>query len=373
MAKNMILVNQLKIPKNATKYVQECLDTSWISSQGKYVKLFEKKFANYLGVKYATTTNSGTSALHLALLILGIGPGDEVILPASTIGACYFAIWYVGAKAIPIDADPITYNIDPNLIEKKITDKTKAIMMVHLFGHPCDINPIKKIAKKYKLKIIEDASQAHGAEYKNKKIGSFGDIACFSFYANKIVTTGEGGMVVTNNKQYWQQAINLKTLAPSKKSKFIHSQIGYKYLMTNLQAAVGLASLEKIRQSIAYKRKIVKLYQQNLKDIPGLILPTEQKYAVSVYWMYAVLIDEKKFGMNRNKLMKILEKKYGIQTRTFFYPPNVAFKKMDLYQDEQFPVAERIGKEGLYLPSGLGNTIDEIKFVCEKIVEINNF
>lgn len=366
----MILVNQLKIPKNSKKYLQECLDTSWISGQGKYVELFEQKFAQYLEVKYATTTNSGTSALHLALLALKIGPGDEVILPASTIGSCYFAIWYVGAKAIPIDVDPLTYNLNPRLLEKNITKKTKAIMIVHLFGHPCDISPIIKIARKYKLKIIEDAAEAHGAEYKNKKVGSFGDIACFSFYANKIVTTGEGGMLVTDNKKYLREAINLKNSAPTKKSKFIHQQIGHRYAMTNLQAAVGLASLEEIKESIIYKRKIANFYHQELKNIPGLILPIEQKYAKNVYWMYAVLVNEKKFGMSRNKLMEILQKKYKIQTRTFFYPPNIAFKKMKLYQNKKFPVAKKIGQEGLYLPSGLGNTVNDLKITCRALNKI---
>lgn len=372
MGKNMILVNQLKIPKNAEKYIQECLNTSWISSQGKYVELFEKNFAKYVGVKYATATNSGTSALHLALLALKIREGDEVIVPASTIGSCYFAIWYVGARAIPIDAEPNTYNINPELIEKNITAKTKAIMMVHLFGHPCNIDPIKKIAKKYKLKIIEDAAESHGAEYKGKKTGSFGDVACFSFYANKIVTTGEGGMLITNNKKYWQRSVNLKTLSPTKESKFIHSQIGYKYLMTNLQAAMGVASLEEVEKSIVYKRKIASFYHQKLKNINGIILPSEEKYAKSVYWMYAVLIDQKRFGIDRDELMKILKEKYNIQTRTFFYPPNIAFKKLDLYLNQKFPIAEKIAKQGLYLPSGLGNTLKEIRFVCQSIIEIKN-
>lgn len=368
----MILVNQLKVPKNAKKYIQECLNTSWISSQGKYVELFEKNFAKYVGVKYATTTNSGTSALHLALLALKIGEGDEVIVPASTIGSCYFAIWYTGARAVPIDVDPNTYNINPELIEKNITSKTKAIMMVHLFGHPCNIDPIKKIAKKYKLKIIEDAAESHGAEYKGKKTGSFGDVACFSFYANKIVTTGEGGMLITNNKKYWLRAVNLKNLSPTNESKFIHSQIGYKYLMTNLQAAMGVASLEEIEKSIVYKRKIASFYYQKLKNLTGITLPSEEKYAKSVYWMYAVLIDKKRFGIDRDKLMEILKEKYNIQTRTFFYPPNIAFKKLDLYANQKFPIAEKIAKQGLYLPSGLGNTLKEIRFVCQSIIEIKN-
>lgn len=367
----MIPVNRPKLSANTKKYVLECLSTGWISGVGKYVDLFEQKFAQFVGVEYAITTNSGTTALHLALLSLGIKKGDEVILPASTIGSCFFAIWYCGAKAVPVDVDPITFNIDPQLIEAKISSKTKAIMVVHLYGHPAPMDEIMKIAKKHKLKVIEDAAQAHGAEYKGKKAGSIGDVGCFSFYANKIVTTGEGGMVVSNNKGIYQRAKQLKGLNCRPDKRFVHLGIGYRYDMTNNAAAIGLASLEDIDSALEKKQKMANFYTNKLSNISGLTLPVQLSGCSNVYWMYAVLVNEKKFGMSRDQLMKELAQKYQIQTRSFFYSPQIAFKSMKKYQDESFPVATMIGEEGLYLPSGVGNNLNEFKKVIDAIKELS--
>lgn len=367
----MLLVNQPKIPKNAELYLKDCLRSTWISSEGKYINKFENAFAKYIGTKYASTTNSGTTALHLALLALGIGKNDEVLLPALTIGSCYFAIWYTGAKAIPIDSEPNTYNINPKLIESKITKDTKAIMVVHLFGHPCKMDEILKIASKYKLKVIEDAAEAHGAEYNGNKVGGLGDIGCFSFYSNKLVTSGEGGMVVCNNKKYYNEINRLKSLNFFPSRKFTHRAIGYKYVMTNLQAAVGLASLEEISHSIKKKMEIVKQYNAELIDIPGITLPSQEPYGKSVYWMFAILVKKNIFGISKRKLMLILRKKYGIQTRDFFFPPQIAFKTMKMFQNQSFPIAEQISKQGMYLPSGVGTKISEIKTVCKAIREIS--
>lgn len=368
----MILVNQVKIPKNAKKYLNNCLDSTWISGQGKYVELFEQKFAKYIGRKYAVTTNSGTSALHLALLALDIKMGDEVILPALTIGSCYFAIWQTGAKAIPVDVLPDTYNINPVLIEKAITNKTKAIMPVHLYGQACAMDEILKIAKKYKLKIIEDAAEAHGASYKNKKLGNFSDLSCFSFYANKIVTTGEGGAALTNNKKIYEKMKDLKSLNFTKHKRFIHQGIGYKYEMSNLEAALGLASLEEIDKNLSFKDKMANFYDQQLKNIPGIIIPQRKAKSKSSYWMYAILINKYQFGINKRKLMEILNKKFNIQTREFFYPPQIAFKKINLYTNENFPIAKKLSAQGLYLPSGLGNTMEDFKKVVIAIKQIHN-
>lgn len=367
----MISVNQVKIPANAQKYVLDCLNSTWISGQGKYVDLFEEKFANYVGKKYAVSTNSGTSALHLALMALNISEGDEVILPALTIGSCYFAIWQTGAKAIPVDVDEKTYNIDPCLIEKAITKKTKAIMVVHLYGLACNMDEILAIAKKHHLLIIEDAAEAHGASYRGQRLGSFGDIACFSFYANKLVTTGEGGAVLTNNKRVYQKMRDLKNLNFVKNKRFTHQGIGYKYEMSNLEAALGLASLEEADKSLNFKQQMAELYDQELKNIPGIVIPHQNQSSISSYWMYAILIKRAEFGLNKNQLMQILSKDFDIQTREFFYPPQLSFKKMGLYQKEKFPVATKLNLEGLYLPSGLGNNMAEFKQVTSAIKKIH--
>lgn len=367
----MIPVNRPHIPTRARPYTSQALKSGWISSQGSFIDRFEKKFADFLGVKYATTTNSGTTALHLALLVLGIGPGDEVILPALTIGSCYFAIWYLGATAVPVDVDPQTYNLNPALVEAAVTKHTKAIMPVHLYGHPCDMDQILTIAKNHDLKIIEDAAEAHGALFKGKKAGSFGHVSCFSFYANKIVTTGEGGMLVTNNKKLYDLAVKLKNLNFNPKKRFLHDGIGYKYVMTNLQAAVGLASFEELDRSIAYKHQIAAIYQSHLSSISGVTLPFQADWARSVYWMYTILIDESRFGLSRNQLATILQNRYHIQTRDFFYPPQIAFKKLNLFQDATFPIATKLARQGLYLPSGLGTTLKEIRQVCDAIHTIH--
>jgi perosamine synthetase len=363
-----IPVNRPKIYADTFGFVKRSLNSGWLSSEGPFVKQFESEFASYLSVPFASSTNSGTAALHLAVAALGIGPGDEVIVPALTIASCYFAIWHVGATAVPIDADPEIYCINPNLIERAITKRAKAIMAVHLFGHPCDMDPIMKIAKKHHLYVIEDAAEAHGAEYKRKKVGTIGDIGIFSFYANKIVTTGEGGMVVTKTSSLIKKMNALKTLHHSRE-RFIHDGIGYNYLMSSLQAAVGLSSLKHIQSSIDYKEKMAKLYKTHLSTTAGLILPTEKPWAKSVYWMYAVCINTDKTKLKRQAVMEAL-KKQGIQTRPFFYPPNRAFAKMGLYKDTHFPVAERLAKNGFYIPSGLGNTPQEFLTVAQTLSKI---
>jgi perosamine synthetase len=367
----MIPVNEPLIAKNAEKYVLDCLKTGWISSAGAYIEKFEKDFARFLGVKYAVTTTSGTTALHLALLTLGIGPGDEVIVPALTMIASISAICYVGAKPVLVDSEPETGNLNPDKIEEKITKRTRVIMPVHLYGHPADMDPIMRIAKKYKLDVLEDAAEVHGAEYQGKKAGSFGKINCFSFYANKIVTTGEGGMVVTDNKQLADKARSLKDLAHSKKRRFLHDELGYNFRMTNIQAALGLAQLEEIERFIKIKRGMAKLYGQLLKDVQGIRLPVEKKGVKNVYWMYAVLIDPKGYGLNRDKLMIELGKR-GIGSRSYFIPAHKQpfLKKRGLFKDERYPVAEELSMKGMYLPSGLAITESQIRTVVKTIKEI---
>lgn len=352
-------------------YLRRCYDENWYSSEGPLVTEFEHRFADFLNVPYATATNSGTTALHLAIACLGIGPGDEVILPALTIASCYFAVWYAGATAVPVDVDPDTYTIDPARIKEAITEKTKAVMVVHLFGHPCDMDPIMELSRKHGLAVIEDAAEAHGALYKQRPAGTIGDIGIFSFYANKIITTGEGGALVTRDPRIYKRAASLKTLNHSP-VRFIHRGIGFNYVMSSMQAAVGLASLAHVQESLRYKRAMANLYASSLADIPGLVLPVERPWASCVYWMYAVRIQSGRFGVPRSRTADILKRNYGIQTRTFFYPPKRAFPFTNQFRGSSFPAAERAAREGLYLPSGLGNTEGEFRAVCKALHEIHS-
>jgi len=354
--------------------VVDCIKTNWISSKGKYVEEFEDKFAKYCGCKYGITTTSGTTALHLALASINLKKGDEVIIPASTMIATAFAVIYCGAKPVLVDAEPETWNMDVNKIEKKITNKTKAIMPVHIYGHPCDMDPIMRLARDYGLYVVEDAAEAHGAEYKGKKAGGIGHVGCFSFYANKIITTGEGGMVVTNDEEIAERAKSLRNLCfPKEKRIYLHSEMGYNYRMTNIQAAIGLAQFERIDELAEMRRRNAHLYNKYLEDVEGVTLPVEKEWAKNVYWMYSILIEDE-FGMSRDELMEKLEKK-GIETRTFFIPMHEqpVFLNMGLFKfkGESYPVAEELARKGLYLPSSSGLKEEEIRYICDVIKDID--
>ena len=352
------------------EYVTDCLKTNWISSKGKYIGEFEQKFADYCGCKYGISTTNGTTALHLALASLEIGPGDEVIVPTFTMIATGFAIVYTGATPVLVDAEPETWNIDTTKIEERMTPRTKAIMPVHIYGHPCDMDPIMEIAERHNLYVIEDAAEAHGAEYKGRKTGGIGHVNCFSFYANKIITTGEGGMVVTNDEKIAEKARRLKDLAHSSGKRFLHTDIAFNYRMTNIQAAIGLAQFEEIDKFVEMRRAHAHLYNSLLKDIEGIRLPPEKEWAKNIYWMYSILIEDE-FDMSRDELMeKLMEK--GIETRTFFIPVHQqpAFQKMNLFQGESYPVAEELSRKGLYLPSGSGLTTEQIEYICRTIKQI---
>lgn len=369
----MIPVSEPLISKNAKKYVLDCLETGWISSAGKYINQFEDQFSSYIGTKFGVTTTSGTTALHLALASAGIGPDDEVIIPDLTIISCALAPVYVGAKPILVDVEGSTGNIDPGKIEEKITKMTKAIMIVHLYGHAANLDPILKIAKKHKLLIIEDAAEAHGAEVKIegiwKKAGSVGDISCFSFYANKIITTGEGGMLLTNDQKFYEKASLLKDLAHVPGKRFYHEKLGYNFRMTNIQAALGLAQLEEIRKYIEKKRWMARLYTEGLQDIDFLELPKEESYARSVYWMYAPRV-KKDARITREKLCRKLEER-GVDTRTYFIPLHLqpVLKKLKLAKGN-YPVSTDLSQRGFYLPSGLAITEEQIEKVVTSIKEI---
>lgn len=373
----MIPVNQPLISKNAEKYVLDSIKSGWISSGGRYINLFEESFAKFIGIKYAVTTTSGTSALHLSLAALGISKGMEVIIPDLTIISCALAVIYTGATPVVVDVDPKTGNIDPAKIEAKITKKTKAIMVVHLYGQPAQMKQIVNLAKKHGLYLIEDAAEAHGAEYRGKLVGGIGDVGCFSFYGNKIITCGEGGMVVTNNKKIYQRLKSLKDLAHSPQKRFLHHQIGFNYRMTNLQAALGLAQLEEVEKYIFQKRWMASQYNKLLKSISFLELPEEQPGTKSVYWMYAVKISQNTDWQARTKFksQNIMEhlKQNGVDTRSFFYPihKQPALRKLGLFKNISCPVSLDLSKRGFYLPSGLAITKDQIKTVVQVLQNIN--
>jgi len=367
----MIHVCEPAIGKEEIENVMDALKSNEISgSFGKYIDQFENDFSRYCGVKHGIATTSGTTALHLALASLGIKEEDEVILPALTNIATAFAVVYCGARPVVVDSERDTWNMNTDLIEEKITKRTKVILPVHIYGHPVDMNPISDLAKRHRLLVVEDVAEAHGAEYFGKKVGGLGNIGCFSFYANKIIVTGEGGMVVTNNEKIADQARLLRNLAFSKEQRFRHHFIGFNYRMTNVQAAIGVAQLNKIDEIIERKRKIAHSYNALLREIPGIVLPPEKSWAKNVYWMYSILIEEE-FGLERDHLIKKLAES-GIETRTFFIPMNQQpiFREMGLFENEGCPVAEELSRKGLYLPSSVALTESQVGFIVETIKKI---
>ncbi len=365
----MIPVNTPHIAEKEKQYVNQCLDTGWISSAGHFVDEFEKQFANYCDCKFGVTTTNGTSAIHLALKSLDIGPGDEVLVPAFTMAGSVYPIVQCGAKPVFVDSEMDTYNIDFQDSLSKITPKTKAIIVVHIYGHSVDMDPFIELCREKNIYLIEDAAEAHGALYKGRKAGSMGDVACFSFFANKIITTGEGGMIVSNNEQLINKAKRLKNLAHSN-VRFIHDlPEAYNYRMTNMQAAIGLAQLERVEVIIDRKIYNANLYNELLADIPYLKTPTKKPWAKNVYWMYAVLLQADSKFDKADLMLKLKEK--GIETRSFFYPldKSPAFKQ---YVQNQNPCknADELGSRGFYLPSGQNLSIEDIKFISDNMHQI---
>ena len=366
----MIPVNEPCIGKKEIEYVLDCLKTGWISSAGKYIQEFEEKWATYCGMKYGIAVSNGTTALETAVACIDLKPGEEVIMPTFTIISCALAIIRNNGIPVLVDSEPRTWCMDVTKIEEKITSKTRAIMPVHIYGHPVDMDPVIKIAKKYDLVIIEDAAEAHGAEYKGKKCGSLGDISCFSFYANKIITTGEGGMILTNNKEFAEKAKSYRNLCFKEERRFYHTEFGHNFRLTNLQAAIGLGQLDRIDELVEKKRWIGHSYNEGLKDITGINLPVEEPWAKNVYWMYGIVLDEAT-SMNAVKFASDLHEQ-GIMTRPFFLGMHKqpVFHDMGLFRDAFYPVAERIGKQGLYLPSGLTLITEDIDCVVKEVKNI---
>ena len=357
------------------EYVFDCIDTGWISSSGKYIKEFEDKFSRYIGVKHGIACSNATAGLFVTLKAWNFPEGSEIIIPDHTIIVSSNTVIQAGYKPVPVDVDSKTYCINPDLIEEKITNKTKAIMVVHIYGHPCDMDPIIKIAKKHNLKIIEDCAESHGAEYKGKKTGSFGDASVFSFYANKVITTGEGGMVCTKDDRLTEKIrllINQGYTQPRGK----HWVLGYNFRLTNIQAAIGLAQLEVIDEIVEMKRNLAKKYNNLLKDVTGIIIPHEAPWAKHVYWMYGIVLD-KSIKKSREQICEEL-KKLGVDTRLFFYQihnqPVYMENKNSLYPDSKgnFPVSDMLAEKGFYLPSSPKLTDKEIAFIVDSLKKVLN-
>jgi perosamine synthetase len=355
-----IPIYQPSLSGNEKKYVNECLETNWISSKGRFIPEFEQKFAEYIGIKHAAAVSNGTVALHLALVSLGIGPGDEVIVPSLTYIASVNSIVYTGATPIFVDSLQNTWQMDPNDIRKKITSRTKAIMVVHLYGHPCDMDEIVKISKDNNLFMIEDCAEAIGSFYKGKHVGTFGDIATFSFYGNKTITTGEGGMVVSNDETLYDRTIHFRGQGLVKYREYWHDVVGYNYRMTNICAAIGLAQLEQIEMFLEKKRKVALNYINELQDLP-LEFHREIGEVRHSYWMFSVLVAE---HVNRDLLRQYLVNK-GIETRPVFYPIHTMPMYSRKYQ--KLPIAESIGWRGINLPSWPDLEDKQINLICKQI------
>jgi len=366
----MIPVNQPLLNGSEKRLLAKCIETGWISSDGPFVKEFEQKFSAYIGTKYGVAVCNGTAALETALFAAGVGKDDEVIMPAFTIVSCALAAIRLGAVPVLVDAEPDTWNMDVRQIKSRVTAKTKAIMPVHIYGHPVDMGPVLAIAKKHNLIVIEDAAEAHGAEYRGRKCGRLGHISAWSFYANKIITTGEGGIVLTSDSKMAKRAASYRNLCFLPQRRFYHTELGYNFRMTNMQAAIGVAQMERIEEFIKIKRSLGDYYRQKLNKIEGIKCQVEKPWAKMVYWMYCIELD-RKLHLDAAQMIEALGKA-GIATRPFFLGLHLqpALRALGLFNKEHYPVTERIGKQGLYLPSGLALTKKQIDKVVTEINRI---
>lgn len=375
----MIPVNEPRLGEQELEYVSECVRTGWVSSAGRFINEFEERWGSYCGRRYGIAVSNGTVALQLAVACLGLEPGDEVIMPTFTIISCALAVTYNGGVPVLVDSDPRTWCMNVHQVEEKITPRTRAIMPVHIYGHPVDMDPLLELADRYGLAIVEDAAEAHGAEYLSgrntshptwRRCGSFGTLSCFSFYANKLITTGEGGMVLTDDPQLAEKARSLRNLCFQPDRRFHHEELGYNFRLTNLQAALGLAQLERMDQIVARKRWMGQEYTHRLKDIEGLQLPVEDPWARSVYWMYGVVLSEEP-GIDASQFAQRL-REHGVDTRPFFLGMHEQpiFHERGLFISERYFVAERLARQGLYLPSGLALTEEQLVQVCHVVHEV---
>ena len=371
MTRSFIPVNEPLLHGNEKTYLAQCIDSGWISSEGPFVDKFERGMAARCGRAHGVAVANGTVALEEAVVALGIGPGDEVILPSFTIISCAGAIVRAGATPVVVDSDAATWNMDVAQIERVITPRTRAIMAVHIYGLPVDLDPLLELAERHGLKVIEDAAQMHGQLYRGRPCGSFGDISTLSFYPNKLVTTGEGGMLLTDDPVLAERCRSLRNLCFKPERRFVHDDLGFNYRMTNLQAALGVAQLEKLDETILRKRAIGARYRELLAGIPGLELPPDRTdYAESLYWVFGVVLDES-VPFDAAAAMKMLQER-GVGTRPFFWPMHEqpVFHRMGLFQNESHPVAERLARRGFYLPSGVALRDEQMADVAQALREV---
>lgn len=363
----MIPVYTPWLPESARRYVLDCVDSGWISSLGAYVPRFEAELARFCEARHAVATANGTVALHLALAVLGIGAGDEVLVPDLTFVATANAVRYTGATPVLVEVDRRTWGIDPEAARRRLTRRTRAILPVHLYGRPVDLDPLFELAGEHGLEVIEDAAEAHGARYKGRRVGALGRIGAFSFYGNKIFTTGEGGALVTNDARLAERAVFLRDHAMDPHRRYYHPEIGFNYRMTNIQAALGCSQLEHAAEILGRRQAVARAYDAGLAGIPGLVWPVPMPWEESVCWMYSVLI-EPAFGLDRDEVAAGLRAR-GVDSRPFFVP----LHELPPYLDGgAFPVATALSRQGINLPSGTALTPDEIATVCGALRELAN-
>jgi perosamine synthetase len=375
----MIAVNEPLLGERELEYVAQCVRTGWVSSAGEFIARFEDGWAAYCGRRHGVAVANGTVALQLAVACLDLAPGDEVILPTFTIVSCAVAVVGNGGVPVLLDSDPETWCLDVGQLEAKITPRTRAIMPVHIYGHPVDMDPLLELAERHRLAVVEDAAEVHGAEYLSRRAdpagrwrrcGSFGALSCFSFYANKAITTGEGGMVLTDDPALAERLRSLRNLCFRPQRRFEHEELGTNARLTNLQAALGVAQLERIDAIVARKREIGHRYSRLLAGVPGVQLPTERSWARNVYWMFGLVLDEST-GLDAARCAeRLLER--GVETRPFFLGMHEqpALRRLGLFAGERYPVAERLARQGLYLPSGLALTDELIERVAAAVREV---
>ncbi|MDT5156222.1 MAG: perosamine synthetase [Acidobacteriota bacterium] len=349
------------------EYVADCMESGWISSGGKYVELFEEGFAKFCGVRHAIACCNGTVALHLSLLALGVGAGDEVIVPTLTFVATANAVNYCGARPVFVDSEPETWNLDPEQVEAKITPRTKGIIAVHLYGHTAEMDVLRRVARRHGLFILEDAAEAHGALYKGRRAGSLGDVAAFSFYGNKIIATGEGGMVVTNDDALAARVRLLHGQGMDTERRYWFTVVGYNYRMMNIPAAIGLAQLERAHWHISRRREVAEDYMRLLRGVSQLSWQDEREWTRHAYWMFTTLLDDER-SAGRDGVMARLHEA-GVGTRPIFYPVHLLPPYRESARGEEFPVAEGVARRGISLPTWAGLSRDDVVYVCERLRE----
>jgi perosamine synthetase len=365
----VIVVSEPLLNGRELDYVREAVETGWISSEGRFIAEFERRWADYCGAAHGVAVSSGTAALQLAIRALDLEPGSEVILPSCTIISCAVAILEAGCVPVLVDSDPETWCLAPDQVAAKITPRTRAIMPVHLFGHPCDMAPLWELAERHGLHIVEDAAEAHGAEYRGRRCGGLGTLGCFSFYANKIITTGEGGMVTTGDPALADRLRSLRNLCFRRDRRFLHTELGTNARLTNLQAAIGLAQVERIGDHIARKRRIAAHYGARLAGLP-LALPVERPWARNVYWMYGIVLDDEVPFDAAECALRL--RALGVDSRPFFLGMHEqpALLERGLFRGERYPVAERLARRALYLPSGLALSDADLELAADAVRKV---